>query len=446
MIRNKRNFIGILALVVLLMSGCMKTETTVEVSANETSDVEVQVENNINDEKTRRDDFFISAEALNALEDENLIILDARGEDAYNGGHIEGALMTSWQSLSTMDVEFATATWGSVTNTEALSTGLSALGIKDSSTIVVYADTEKGWGEEGRLYWTLKMAGLENVKMLDGGINVWNDLGYGLTTEASVATASDFAISSLEMSQTIDTQALNASLFDYKVIDTRDLDEYEGAVKFGEARGGHIPGAIHLGYKAMMNDDGALKSDAELLSLFENAGITKEDTVVAYCTAGIRSAYVVSILDMLGYENVMNYDESFYVWANTPDMKLGAVVKGNAFNYYTQEDLKHALENKASMVLVDIQPEEDYLAHHINGAIETNAFPAKTDEELLRLKAIEEDVKESKDPIVIVCPRGGGGAQRTIKHLKTIGVPASQLYILEKGQDGWPYEELLADN
>lgn len=164
MIKNKRKFIGILALVVLLMSACAKTETTGEASANETADVEVQVENSVVDEQTRRDEFFISAEVLNTLEDENLIILDARGEDAYKGGHIEGALMTSWQSLSTMDVEFATATWGSVTNAEALSKSLSALGIEASSNVVVYADTEKGWGEEGRLYWTLKMAGLENVK------------------------------------------------------------------------------------------------------------------------------------------------------------------------------------------------------------------------------------------------------------------------------------------
>lgn len=441
---KKRYYIGLITVVVLLMSGCMKANASEEVSVKENTEVNVQIEKNISDELSKRSALFMSAEALNILEDENLIILDARGEDAYKGGHIPGALMTSWQSLSTMDVEFATTTWGSVTDKDALSKAISALGIDETSKVVIYADTEKGWGEEGRLYWTLKMAGLEDVRLLDGGINVWNDLEYGLTTEPTLPVMTEFNIATLNKTQTIDTASLSASLLDYKVIDTRDLDEYEGAVKFGEARGGHLPGAIHLGYKSLLNDKGTLKSNEDLLALFESAGITKEDAVVAYCTAGIRSAYVVEILDMLGYETVMNYDESFYVWANTPDLKLGKVVKGKAYNYYTQEDLKKALENKVSMLLVDIQVEEDYQAHHIEGVIETNAFPVKTDEERQRLEAIAEEVASTTDPIVIVCPRGGGGAQRTVDYLKTTGVPSAQLYILEKGQEGWPYDEFLS--
>ncbi len=434
---------AIIMLAVGLLAGCT-AEKTSEVESNEGVETTAQVVQTESVSQTEREKVFLSVEELKALlEDENLVIVDARGEDAYKGGHIPEAVTTSWQSLSTMDVDFATANWGAVTNKETVSKVISQLGIDETSQVVIYADTEKGWGEEGRIYWTFKMAGLTNIKILDGGVNVWNDKGESLSTKDSVVTPTNFVVSNLDKSQTIDTMTLNDELFNVKIIDTRDQDEYEGAIKFGEARGGHIPGAIHLGYKTLLNDDGSLKSDEALYELFESAGITKDDTVVAYCTAGIRSAYVVTILDMLGYENVKNYDESFYVWANNPDLKLGVMVKDKAFNYYTQNDLKVALESKQPLTLVDIQVPEDFEAHHIIGAIETNAFPAKTDEELLRLNSIVEKAKGSSEPIVIVCPRGAGGAQRSIEYLQQSGIPSAQLYILENGQEGWPYEDLL---
>jgi len=61
---KKRYYIGIVALVVLLMSGCGNASTTGEASANETTEVEVQIENSINEEHSKRADLFISAEAF----------------------------------------------------------------------------------------------------------------------------------------------------------------------------------------------------------------------------------------------------------------------------------------------------------------------------------------------------------------------------------------------
>lgn len=48
--------------------------------------------------------------------------------------------------------------------------------------------------------------------------------------------------------------------------------------------------------------------------MFEAAGLAKTDNIVTYCTAGIRSAYMQLILEMCGYENTWNYDESYYRW------------------------------------------------------------------------------------------------------------------------------------
>ena len=54
---------------------------------------------------------------------------------------------------------------------------------------------------------------------------------------------------------------------------------------------------------------------------FEDAGITKDDKVVTYCTAGIRSGYMQLILEMCGFKNTQNYDESYYRWCAVEDVE-----------------------------------------------------------------------------------------------------------------------------
>lgn len=114
------------------------------------------------------------------------------------------------------------------------------------------------------------------------------------------------------------------------------------------------------------------------------------------------------------------------------------------FKYYTADQLKQAIEKKTPLKIVDIQVETEYKAHHIQGVIPTYAYPVKTDEEKAKVAKILPELKASQDPIVVVCPKGAGGAKNTIQYLADQGIPESRLLILENGQAGWPYAELLA--
>ena len=62
-----------------------------------------------------------------------------------------------------------------------------------------------------------------------------------------------------------------------------------------------------------------------------------------------------------------------------------------------------------------------------------------------KLDAAYEQVASGSDPVVIVCPRGGGGAKRTYEYFAEKGIPADRLFILKGGQAGWPFEELLEE-
>lgn len=114
------------------------------------------------------------------------------------------------------------------------------------------------------------------------------------------------------------------------------------------------------------------------------------------------------------------------------------------YSYIKADELKADIESKKPMILLDIQVKEDFDAHHIDGAIPTYAYPVETDEQKAMLEAVVPELKASTDPIVIICPGGGKGATRTYDYLLTKGIDAKRLVILENGQKGWPFDELLA--
>jgi len=112
-------------------------------------------------------------------------------------------------------------------------------------------------------------------------------------------------------------------------------------------------------------------------------------------------------------------------------------------NMIKPEELKNWLTSGKKVILVDIQPHEDFVKGHIKGSIETNAYPASKDEEKKRLDKVLPIIQKSNDPVVIICPRGRSGAKNSYDYLKSKGVPENRLYILEGGMAGWPYPELL---
>ncbi len=115
------------------------------------------------------------------------------------------------------------------------------------------------------------------------------------------------------------------------------------------------------------------------------------------------------------------------------------------YQYYTAEQTKSAIENNDDIILLDIQVEEEWNAHHIKGAIPTYAYPVKTDEEKGKLDKVLPQL-EGEAPIIVICPGGAGGATRTIDYLKTKDIEGDRLFILENGQSKWSYDELLEGN
>jgi len=98
------------------------------------------------------------------------------------------------------------------------------------------------------------------------------------------------------------------------VLDVRTREEWNGATPYFESRGAHIPGAVHLEWKELLDTTGRLDPEAARAKL-RTAGLDPSKPVITYCTAGVRAAEAWVILRALGYSDVRNYDGSWYEWS-----------------------------------------------------------------------------------------------------------------------------------
>lgn len=259
---------------------------------------------------------------LDNLKNTNILLVDARGEDAAKAGTVQGAIAVTWQLFASVgDGAPGDAMWGTILDTERLSAALSQTGISPDREVILFADAQKGWGADGRILWELVAAGFPNVKMVNGGFDALVAAGVPTANEAAAFTPAEVAISNIDTTHVVNTDALVADYAGFKVVDVRAQTEYDGAADYGEAKGGHLPGAVLVPFTDLFREDGTLKSNDEITAMFEAAGIAKTDKVVTYCTKGIRSAYAQLILEMCGYETTLNYDESYYRWSASQEVE-----------------------------------------------------------------------------------------------------------------------------
>ena len=242
------------------------------------------------------------------LSESGVVILDARSADAYNDGHIPGAISMPWQQFSDAGLNLKP-----VGELEAL---LGAAGIKRNTWMIIYDDTTASWGAAGRLFWMFEYLGCENVRILDGGWDKWVADGNQPETTANTRKAATF-IAEVNDRIVVDKTHIADRLgdADFNLIDTRTDAEFIGWTLYNEERGGHISGTVHLPYEGYFAADKTMLDYDRMKAQFDAKGVTSDKEMVAYCTAGIRSAYAYFIARLMDFDNAANYDASIWDWA-----------------------------------------------------------------------------------------------------------------------------------
>ncbi len=254
--------------------------------------------------------FATTPEAFAARPAGSVTVLDARSAADYRTGHVPGAVTIDW-------TDFRDG-WGRTgklpTDLDQTARRLAALGVDSDRPVVVYGNARSGWGEEGRIVWMLAYLGHPAVSLLDGGWSAW------VEAKRPISTATERPLTGRFVARPV--AALRASADDVErarqgagiVLDVRSADEWQGATPHFEARGGHIPGAVHLEWKDLLDARGRIDPEAARARL-RAAGVEPSRLVITYCTAGVRAAEAWTILRALGYTDVRNYDGSWYEWS-----------------------------------------------------------------------------------------------------------------------------------
>jgi thiosulfate/3-mercaptopyruvate sulfurtransferase len=158
--------------------------------------------------------------------------------------------------------------------------------------------------------------------MLDGGFEAWKAAGGPITTESVAPKAATFKTSERpEVLATVDDVLHSLNKKEIAILDTRSEGEYLGT-HVRSARGGAVPGAIHIEWTENLDANGKFKSNTELKNMYDKADITPDKEVISYCQGGYRAAHSYIALRLLGFPKVRNYIGSWKEWGDRTDLPI----------------------------------------------------------------------------------------------------------------------------
>ncbi|HKF84900.1 MAG TPA: sulfurtransferase [Candidatus Limnocylindrales bacterium] len=264
-------------------------------------------------------DVLVSADWAKAhLDDPNVRFVEVDVDTtAYDQSHIPGAVGWNWTS------QLADGVRRDIASREELSRLLSESGIGPDTTIVLYGDNNNWFAAWA--YWQLKLYGLENIKLLNGGRKYWLDNGLPLSADVPSYPASNWQLPDVDYSLRAFRDDILPRLGDegLALVDVRSPAEYNGEIIAPPGmtetaqRAGHIPGAASIPWAQQVREDGTFKSAEELEALYAAKGITSDRDTIAYCRIGERSSLSWFVLhELLGFERVRNYDGSWTEWGS----------------------------------------------------------------------------------------------------------------------------------
>jgi thiosulfate/3-mercaptopyruvate sulfurtransferase len=253
------------------------------------------------------------------LEDENVRIVEVdENPGLYEEAHIPGAIGFDWKKDLQDPVK------RDFLGGEEFGELFGSRGISNDHLIVLYGDRNNWFA--AYTYWYLQYYGHKNVKLMNGPREKWISEGRPTSNEAPQYDAQKFlAYKGDDDIRAYRDEVRSALDADTRLVDVRSPAEFSGELiamagyeQEGAQRAGHIPGAASVPWAQAVKEDGTFKEADDLRQLYSDKGVVDGGKdIIAYCRIGERSAHTWFVLhELLGQDNVKNYDGSWTEWGN----------------------------------------------------------------------------------------------------------------------------------
>ena len=243
--------------------------------------------------------------------------------ESYQSGHIQGA-----QYIDICEVEDATGSEEGAYNllpAEEVEANLLAHGITSDTPVILYGGDVCG---VARVAYAYIWAGVEDIKILNGGLSAWTSAGYDTETEAHEGTAAEsFGVTvpahpeywtSIE-----DAKDKLVNDDNFKLVSIRSEAEWLGETsgysymdKAGEPEGAVWGKGAETAFdvREFLNDDGTVKDLAGFEAVWADCDFTLDNELAFYCGTGWRACVPFLVLYENGYDNISVYDGGWYQW------------------------------------------------------------------------------------------------------------------------------------
>jgi thiosulfate/3-mercaptopyruvate sulfurtransferase len=257
--------------------------------------------------------------------------------EEYEENHIPGAFY-----LDTNRLENPTD-WNRRTSVE-LEAALRAFGITRDTAVILYGRDTEGHADEKwpgrragqiaacRAALILRYAGVDDIRLLDGGYDHWVQAGYPLETvlRRPVPVASFGVQIPLRPEVIIDIDDAKQILADPEhaaLVSVRTWREHIGAVSgynyigpagriAGDVWGNCGSDAYHMQH--YRNVDNTMRAYPEIAANWEEAGITADKWVAFYCGTGWRAGETWFYAYLMGWPRTAVYDGGWFEWSKDP--------------------------------------------------------------------------------------------------------------------------------
>ncbi len=238
----------------------------------------------------------------------------------YETGHVSGAVKIDWVA------DLNDPLLRDYVGRERLQALLRSKGISRDTTIVFYGDKNNWWATYS--FWVLRLFGLSNLRVMDGGRQRWAEEGRRLTTDAARQPEGNIVVGERDDAgiRAFRDEVLEHVRQRRSLVDVRSPEEYRGErlhmpeyPSEGALRGGHIPGARSIPWGRAVNPEThTFRPAGELRTIYEQEnGLTRDGDTIVYCRIGERSSHTwFALTYLLGFGRVRNYDGSWTEWGN----------------------------------------------------------------------------------------------------------------------------------